>query len=506
MAGYQKKNIFSFQVCLRDYKGKRFFSFLVGDEKKLRWDFSGHISLNPLEDKFLKYYGVCNESNDEGVILHDDNNKETVMIWDIGEVEVLEPTQVDDVKSLNASGYMLISLMGKKLKGNFRLKLQSIGSDKWNLTKERDRFAAMGNHHFSEFSVVSELTLDAIAKKADKTKAYLQPFKEIEAKTLEDFSKYLQKGQVNKRRQVFESQFNNLPLGFKLTNVDAVLYDHAHVLKKDVLSYYLMVSRKIVPFVKDHPVHLKRYSNGVESKPIMDTSFMQVKPKWLSSLPIYGADNEKLKDLILCQNARTLLYLQNYCVLECSHWAGSLESMSNPMYYILKVRANKISLKEYRECLKIIKSVLDEIKLTSYIKTSGIGWQMEVFVPFARKYSFEELAGLSELLKEKLAISLPTTLMFDEKCQDPMEKHIDISTSSNFKKAAIYPPYSLRINASAQVSVPINWQDLDKVRPQNYTIDTLTDEFVTSNTAWDGIFSTENTLNLDLLQKSEAIA
>ena len=72
---------------------------------------------------------------------------------------------------------------------------------------------------------------------------------------------------------LFRTILEKLPLGFKPYAMDHVTYPEIDVLKKDVLGYYYMVSKVILPYVKDHPIHLIRYSNGVDKKPILDTSF-----------------------------------------------------------------------------------------------------------------------------------------------------------------------------------------------------------------------------------------
>ena len=188
-------------------------------------------------------------------------------------------------------------------------------------------------------------------------------------------------GQISTRRKVFDTLFGKLPLGFKLFNLENIISRKLTYSKR--CTNLLSSCRKgNFTFIKDHPIHLRRYSNGIDKNPIIDTSFIQTKPKWVSSLPIYGEDNETVKELILCQDIKTLLYLQNYNIIESPYWSGSLNSMSSPMFYVIKVRPNKTSLKEYRNSLLLMKEVLDSLNLKSFIKTSGIGWQMDIFIPF----------------------------------------------------------------------------------------------------------------------------
>ena len=231
-----------------------------------------------------------------------------------------------------------------------------------------------------------------------------------------------------------------LPLGFKPYAMDHVTYPEIDVLKKDVLGYYYMVSKVILPYVKDHPIHLIRYSNGVDKKPILDTSFSSSKPKWVTSLPIYGEHNEKLKELILCQDAKTIMYLQNINVLENACWAGSLQSANKPQFYVISLRPNKISLKEYRQSLLLIKQILDGLDLVSYIKTAGVGWQMEVYIPFNYKYNFTEFTTFENYIGDTIRKQLDVRVEFNNSNIDPMDKFLEISTASNHKRVCVTHP------------------------------------------------------------------
>ena len=291
---------------------------------------------------------------------------------------------------------------------------------------------------------------------------------------------------------LFRTILEKLPLGFKPYAMDHVTYPEIDVLKKDVLGYYYMVSKVILPYVKDHPIHLIRYSNGVDKKPILDTSFSNSKPKWVTSLPIYGEHNEKLKELILCQDAKTIMYLQNINVLENACWAGSLQSANKPQFYVISLRPNKISLKEYRQSLLLIKQILDGLDLVSYIKTAGVGWQMEVYIPFNYKYNFTEFTTFENYIGDTIRKQLDVRVEFNNSNIDPMDKFLEISTASNHKKGLRYPPYCLRASTTAQVSVPITWEQVKTIRPHNYTINTITEEFIKENKAWESIFDTNN--------------
>ena len=110
---------------------------------------------------------------EKGVIIHEDGSKEAVLIWDEGEflLEVSSDSNVDLDVGVKV-GYMKVDLKGKKVKGGFFLKVHQIGSDKWSMTKDRDRFAARGNFQFSSFSVVSDKSIKAIEDMADYSRVF----------------------------------------------------------------------------------------------------------------------------------------------------------------------------------------------------------------------------------------------------------------------------------------------------------------------------------------------
>ena len=155
------------------------------------------------------------------------------------------------------------------------------------MTKDRDRFAARGNFAFSPFSVETDRTMAAIIDTAEYSRSFLHHEKPEVVQVKSELNDYLIDNAAEERRLLFKTILEKLPLGFKPYSLDHVMYPEVDVLKKDVLGYYYMASKAILPFVKDHPIHLTRYSNGIDKKPIFDTSFFNSKPKWVSSLPIY---------------------------------------------------------------------------------------------------------------------------------------------------------------------------------------------------------------------------
>jgi bifunctional non-homologous end joining protein LigD len=92
----------------------------------------------------------------------------------------------------------------------------------------------------------------------------------------------------------------------KLTNLDKVLYPAAGFTKGQIIDYYARIAPVLVPHLKNKPLTLKRYPNGVDEPPFFEKNATQHRPEWVKTVPIWSEGNKRNVNYILCNDLPTM--------------------------------------------------------------------------------------------------------------------------------------------------------------------------------------------------------
>ena len=151
-------------------------------------------------------------------------------------------------------------------------------------------------------------------------------------------------------------------------------------------------------------------------------------------------------------------------------WGSTIKSLEKPDIMVFDLDPDeKLSIKKLREGVKNLKSILDKLNLKSYLKTSG-GKGYHILVPIKEKLNWEEFRKTSKniaLLMEKTWPDKYTSNIRKNKRKDK----IFIDWIRNTRTSTSVAPYSIRLKRKCSVSMPISWSELDKIKPNEITMD-----------------------------------
>ena len=276
----------------------------------------------------------------------------------------------------------------------------------------------------------------------------------------------------------------------QFTNLDKIYYPKARVTKGDVIGYYQTIAKYILPHLKNRPLTLKRYPEGITKPPIYQRHIVKSKiptTKFqIKTIPIYVADKKTVKDFIICNNTNSLLYLAQLGAIELHPWysatnngreskfttaTGLLKSSLNyPTFMVFDLDApRKVFSKEVIEAALTTKKVLGSFKLRSFVKTSGKSG-LHIYVPLKRQYTFERVRDFAREVGVKVQnVGANITL---EQRKVKRGKAVFFDYNQNALSKSLISVYSLRATDNATVSFPVSWKTLSKLTPTDYTIKT----------------------------------
>jgi bifunctional non-homologous end joining protein LigD len=314
----------------------------------------------------------------------------------------------------------------------------------------------------------------------------------------------------------------------KLTNLDKAFWpaygDTPPLTKRDLIEYYVKLAPGLLRHLKDRPLTLTRYPNGITAKPFYQKHYEQPIPPYVETVAIWSGSNQEDGEYILCNNLATLVWLAQLADLELHAWmarvdpepdahgrttgfAGSEEALDRsalnyPDYmvfdldpYIYSGKEGKGDEPEYNkrgwektvETALNLKALLDQMRLSSFIKTSG-KTGLHVYLPILRHFDYDEVRVFTQTIGRFLVQEHPQDVTMEWDTSKRKGK-VFFDHNQNTRGKTLAAQYSLRPTAWAGVSTPITWSELEKVDPTAFNLRTVPERVDCLGDLWADILS-----------------
>lgn len=253
------------------------------------------------------------------------------------------------------------------------------------------------------------------------------------------------------------------------THLDKVLWPEEGYTKGEMLHYYEEISSVILPYLKDRPLILNRFPNGIHGKNFFQKNIL-TKPEWLEVVPI--THSNRVVRYAMAQDLDSLLYIANMGCIELNPFHSRIDKIGFPTYLVLDLDPESVPFDEVVHAAQMIHKLLEELEIPSYCKTSG-GRGLHIYVPLGEKYSYDQAEELARLIALLTLEKLPHLISL-ERSPSKRQNKIYIDVPRNTWGQSIAAPYSLRPRMHAPVSTPLEWKEVKKgLNPLNFTIRTL---------------------------------
>jgi bifunctional non-homologous end joining protein LigD len=255
----------------------------------------------------------------------------------------------------------------------------------------------------------------------------------------------------------------------KLTNLEKVLFPEDGYTKADLITYYTEVSTYLVPVIRDRPLTLKPFPDGISGQSFYQKDKPSFTPRWIKSWTDRAADREGGIDYVLGNDLATLIWMANYTAIEIHPWLSRIDKPDHPDFAIVDLDPSTgATWAQVKETALIVRDLLHGLDLEGFPKTTG-SRGIHVLVPIARRYTFDESRGFVERIGKAAREKAPTlvTLTFAKK----ERRGIYIDYLQNVRGKTTAGPYSVRPIKRAPVSAPLRWDEVAALgRPDAFTM------------------------------------
>ena len=293
-----------------------------------------------------------------------------------------------------------------------------------------------------------------------------------------------------------------------VTNLDKVLWpatdDHRPITKRGLFRYALTIAPLALPHLRDRPLTLLRFPNGIDGKRFYQRHWDSVRPPFVESVTAFAEGEGRDRDWLLCNNLPSLLWL---CQVADIEWHASLARISpepdarslpltfsgseeridssplnHPNFLLFDLdpyiyagteakgeepQPNRAAFAKTAVAIAL-KDLLDSLGLTSFVKTSG-ATGLHIYVPIVRNLDYDAVRAAANTIFAELASRRPKEVTM-EWATEKRSGRVFLDANQNARHKSLAAPYSPRAKPGGPVSVPYGWNELADAYPGDTTL------------------------------------
>ena len=259
----------------------------------------------------------------------------------------------------------------------------------------------------------------------------------------------------------------------EVKNLDKVLFPDDGVTKGEVIDYYRQVAEVMLPHLRDRPLVLHRFPDGIATEGFFQQERPDHFPDWLPGVAMPRADGSGQVEHVVCEDEAGLAYLANQGVITLHGWLSRQDRPDHPDRLVFDLDPSRDDFAAVRDAARQVAELLRQVGLKPYVMTTG-SRGLHVLVPLDRRADFDEARALARDLARHLAEQHPDELTVEQrKNQRGRRIYLDVMRNAYGQSAVL--PYSLRARAGAPAATPLDWDELGRseLTPQRYGLANL---------------------------------
>jgi bifunctional non-homologous end joining protein LigD len=322
------------------------------------------------------------------------------------------------------------------------------------------------------------------------------------------------------------------------TNLDKVFFPELGLTKGDVIAYYRRIAPYILPHLKDRPLTMRRWPNGIDGEDFFQKD-VDDPPGFVRTERVWSSEGKRDLRLVICNDEATLLWLAQLGCIEMHAWfsrttpvpgrhkdrpgttfSGSESAIEGstlnyPDAVVFDIDPflfpegtgptkrhgeydpdyTRKGFEAARKAVLTLGRALDDLGLRAYLKTSG-KTGLHVFIPIVRRYRYEQTHAFAKTMAGWLAAQHPEMLTTAWSVRDRVGR-VFLDYNQNLRGKTLASVYSLRPVAQATVSVPVTWEEVRAgFDPLQWTIASVFDRLDRGGDLWGDVLGAAQTLDV----------
>ncbi|HEX6117284.1 MAG TPA: non-homologous end-joining DNA ligase [Solirubrobacterales bacterium] len=243
-----------------------------------------------------------------------------------------------------------------------------------------------------------------------------------------------------------------------ISNLDKVLYPEAGFTKGEVIDYYARIAPAMLPHLRDRPLTLRRYPNGVADKSFFEKRCPKHRPDWVETAPIDTSEGPI--DFCMCQDQATLVWVAQLAALELHPSLSRARDMDHPTVVAFDLDPGPPA--DIVDCCHValrLRELFGSFELECFPKTSG-SKGMQVYVPLNSKAGYERTKPFANAVAKLLEKQSPDKVV-SKMAKAERKGKVFVDWSQNDRAKTTICVYSLRAREHPTASTPLRWEEVE---------------------------------------------
>jgi bifunctional non-homologous end joining protein LigD len=247
----------------------------------------------------------------------------------------------------------------------------------------------------------------------------------------------------------------------KLSNLDKVFYPATGFTKGQVIDYYIRVAPALLPHLRDRPLTLKRYPNGVEGAYFYEKRCPSHRPDWVRTEEVWSEVNEGVIPFCVVDDLATMVWLANLADLELHTYLHCAPEVARPTVVAFDLDPGPpAGILQCCEVALMLRDLFERLGLAAWAKTSG-SKGLQVYIPLNRPVGYDATGAFARGVAEALAAARPDLVVSSMTKALRVGKVLVDWSQNNAHKTTVCV-YSLRAKERPTASTPVRWEEIER--------------------------------------------
>ena len=274
---------------------------------------------------------------------------------------------------------------------------------------------------------------------------------------------------------------------FRVSNLNKVYFPESGYTKRDLIAYYYRMADYILPFLKDRPLVLRRYPDGIKGQAFFQKNMNENLglPEWFQTVPIDSESKGEQRPYAIANNRASLLYLTGLGCIDHNPWSSRYPDLEHPDYFFFDLDPSEGT--DFSVVVKVAKALyekLAELKMNVFLKTSG-ATGMHLYLPVERIYSYEQIRTFAEIVARVVTAEHPNLVTNERTVAKRPAGRVLIDVQQNAQGRPLAAAYVVRAFPKAPVSTPLQPGELrTSMKPEKLNIRTVPERIEKQGDLW----------------------
>jgi bifunctional non-homologous end joining protein LigD len=248
-----------------------------------------------------------------------------------------------------------------------------------------------------------------------------------------------------------------------LSNPDKLLFPRDGYAKRDLVGYYRSMAPYILPYLKDRPLTIERFPDGIDGETWWEKDKPRGLPDWVRTVSVGASTRRDHIDFVVCDDEATLAYVANLASIVLHVWYSHVPTLETPDFVLIDLDPFECGIATLARVALRFREELENIGLHSLVKTTG-GSGLHLVIPLEARYDYELAKNFAQLLAHRINTIAPQDTTLERTLAKRPKGTVYLDFVQVGKGKTFVAPFSVRARDGAPVSMPLRWPEVEAMR------------------------------------------